>query len=202
VTRRRWVALLVAASLTVLAGRWAKGLFTTSEFVHFSVNFPTEPGLPVLPVAEVGGPWALKPELAAEPHPAGGLLVWGREGRVVVDLDRRHPIKWLVQPRKLLLSTHWLRNVGPVPRRLGLDLELCGAGLQWITFERDWDQEARLSTRAVEPGATFNMDWVVTLTPALLEPDGRCDGLLQVTDADTGELLTRLPLSIVHGGAP
>ena len=200
-TRRRWIALLLAMACTVFAGRWAKGLFTTAEFVHFSVNFPTEPGLATLPVADVGGPWAMRPELADQPYPAGGILVWGREGRIVVDLDRRHPIKRIVQPRKLLLSTHWLRNVGPTARRVGLDLELCGSALEWVTFERDWDHEARVSARAVEPAATFNMDWIVTLTPELLAPDGRCEGQLAVRDADTGELLTRLPVLITHGGA-
>jgi hypothetical protein len=192
-TGRRWIALLLAMAFTVLAGRWAKGLFTTAEFVHFSV-FQT------LPVAEVGGPWSMKRSLADEPHPAGGILVWGREGRVVVDLDGRHLIKRLVQPRKLLLSTHWLRNVGPTARRVALDLELCGAALEWVTFERDWDHEAHASTRVVEPTATFNMDWIVTLTPELLAPDGRCDGQLAVSDADTGELLSRVPVLITHGG--
>ncbi len=198
--RRRWLLLLVAAALTVVAGRWAKGLFTTSEFVHFSVNFPTEPGLPTLPVAEVGGPWSMKPERAAEVHPAGGLLVWGREGRIVVDLDGRSWLKRLIQPRKLLLSTHWLRNVGPVERRIGLELDLCGCQLEWLTFERDWDQQSRSSTRAVPPGGMFNMDWIVDLTPELLAPDGHCEGGLTVRDADSDELLTRLPILITHGG--
>jgi hypothetical protein len=198
-TRGRWIALLVAATFTVFAGRWAKGQFTTAEFVHFSVNFPVTPGLATTPLETIGGPWTMLEPGEFDGIPAGGVLVWGRQGRVVVDLAERSFIKEWVQPGTLLLSTHWLRNVGTIERRIRLDMELCGAGLQWVTFERDWDLASRSSTRAIPPGSTFNMDWIVTLTPEQLG-GGRCDGALTVYDADRDELLTRLPIHLTWGG--
>ena len=144
---KRLLAFLLATILTVLFGRWALGLFTVSEYVHFSINFPTRGGFEQLPLDDLPSPWSRVPEKEWNGYPAGGLLVWGREGEVVVDLGRRGWIKKLLQPGALLLSTHWLRNVGTVGRRVHLDLSMCGFDVTWVTFEADWDPDSCSSTR-------------------------------------------------------
>ncbi len=121
---RARAVFLAAVVLTLLAGRWSYGLFTTSEFIHFSVNFPTANHAPAMTAEELGGPWAMDSELREQPIPAGGILVWGREGEITVDMGRQGIIKELLQPRDLTLSSHWIRNVGKEPRRIHLDLDL------------------------------------------------------------------------------
>ena len=99
------------------------------------------------------------------------------------------------------ISSHWLRNVGTQPYRIRLEMDMCDLEMEWLTFERAWDQAAQSSTRHIEPGDTFNMDWFFTI------PDGQrsqaviCDGELRVLDAETGDLLTDLPVRIVNSGA-
>jgi len=185
--------------LALLAGRWAQGLFTTSEFVHFSVNFPTVPGPGVASRAEIGGPWATLSDAEWHGYPAGGMLVWGREGAIVVDVGRQGVLKRWLQPNDLTLSTHWLRNVGTEPTRIGLALEMCGLLVAWETFERAWDDREKVATRTLAPGEVFNMDWHVTL-PARRDPV-ICDGAVLVRDAADGRLLTRLPVRIVDSTA-
>jgi hypothetical protein len=131
-----WVLFSVAMATTVLVGRWGKALLVTSEYVHFSVNFPARRGAPApdsgpmgterrgglaesaegrppqLSRSDLGGPWARLAEHEWTGYPAGGLLVWGREGSITIDIGRRGVLKAWLQPRRLLLSTHWLRNVG------------------------------------------------------------------------------------------
>ncbi|MBW2254104.1 MAG: hypothetical protein JRI25_05830 [Deltaproteobacteria bacterium] len=185
----------------LLAGRWAQGLFTTSEFVHFSVNFPTVLGAEVAPREQIGGPWAMLPASEWEGYPAGGMLVWGREGEIVVDVGRQGLLKRWLQPNDITLSTHWLRNVGTEPRRIGLALEMCGLPVTWETFERGWDDQNKVATRTLLPGEIFNMDWHVTLSAGQRGRPVLCDGAVVVRDAEDGTVLTRLPLRIVDSTA-
>lgn len=193
---------LVAASLTVLAGRWGQGLFTVSEFVHFSVNFPTVPGERQLPREDVGGPWARLDERAWKGFPTGGLLAWGREGRVTVDLGHRGILKELLQPRTVRLSSHWIRNIGARPYRVRIELSMCNLTQRRVTFERCWDDESLEVTRPIPPGGTFNMDWIIELGDDLSSRNRICRGAVLILDADSGDLLTRFPVDIEGSEAP
>ncbi len=202
---RRYRRLLVGALalvITVLMGRWGKALFTTSEFVHFSVNFPTAPGVPQADRTRVGGPWTRLPEGEWRGFPTGGLLVWGREGRITVDLGGQGILKRLAQPDVLTVSSHWLRNIGVRPYRICLGFDACGMPVTWDTFERDWDNDSRCATRQLSPGETFNMDWILRIP----EPRRRrriiCESHIDVIDADSGGLLTRFPVSIIDSKNP
>ena len=199
-TRRRQALLLAAAAaaFTVLAGRWGRGLFTTAEFVHFSVNFPTEPGFATLPRAELSSPWQRLRDDEWQGYPAGGLLAWGREGNLLVDLGQRSFIKQLLQPNKLLLSTHWARNLGPSPLRIGFRFDACGMVREWLTFERHWDPIRREATRRLAPGETYNMDWILEIPDAQLQRPVVCDSTLEILDADSGAVLTRFGIRIIN----
>ena len=197
---RSWVLFAAGLAVTVLAGRWAQGLYSQSEFVHFCVNFPTVPGAETLTRDELGGPWARIPDDKWEGYPPGGLLAWGREGAIVVDLGRQGFVKRLIQPNDVTLSTHWLRNVGTRPYRIRLELDMCGMPLEWETFERHWDDQAKESSRDIHPRARFNMDWHITIPPELRDAELICDGGLRVIDAHADELLTFLPIRIIDSG--
>ncbi len=191
----------IACLLTVLAGRWAQGLFIVSEFVHFSINFPTAPGHDTRTREQIGGPWAMLDDDEWEGVPAGGLIVWGREGEIVVDLGQQGVIKRTVQSHDVTLSTHWLRNVGTKPYAIGLAVDMCGLPVEWETFEVSWDEHKKVSTRVIDPGAFFNMDWHVTVPADQRDAKTICNGGVKVTDADTGELLTFFPISLINSAA-
>jgi hypothetical protein len=196
--RSAGILFLAATAITILAGRWAEGLFTVSEFVHFSVNFPTVQGKETAARERIGGPWAMIPESEWRGYPAGGILAWGREGEIRVDMGKQAWIKRLVQPRDLTLSTHWLRNVGTRPYRIQLEIDMCGLPLAWETFERHWNPQTHSALRMLEPGQLFNMDWHLTIPPERFHQPLICAGSLRVRDAENQELLTLLPITIVN----
>jgi len=199
--RRRLLVAALAAGATILAGRWAVSLFRASEFVHFSVNFPTGPGAAVLPRATVGGPWSRIPDEEWDGYPAGGLVAWGTEGAIRVDLGKAGLLKRMLQPWVVSLSSHWIRNVGQLERRIRLELDACGLPVRWETFEAAWDPASHATTRAIPPGGTFSMDWVLDVPPARRASPILCVGALRVFDAETGALLTELPLTLVNDRA-
>ena len=188
-------------------GRWSQSLFTKSEVMHFSVNFPAGDAvsaggttLSCCDPEELGSPWARDPDFGD--IPSGGLLAWGEENRVLFDVGRQGWIKRLVQPNFITISSHWMRNVGTQPFRIRLEMDMCDLETEWDTFERDWDPVTHTSTRYIEPGKLFNMDWFFRITPEQRQRDVLCDGKLSVFDADAGTLLSELPISIINSAAP
>jgi len=196
-----WSLALLGFLFAVGFGKWAQSLFTKSELMHFSVNFPSEGRAETMSCCNVGGPWAREHDPEWSEYPEGGLLAYGEEGALVVDVGQQGFLKRTLQPNYISISSHWLRNVGTQPYRIRLEMDMCDLEMEWLTFEADWDRAAQASTRYIEPGDTFNMDWFFTI------PDGRrsqavvCDGELRVLDAETGDLLTDLPVKIVNSGA-
>ena len=99
------------------------------------------------------------------------------------------------------ISSHWMRNVGTQPYKIHLDMDLCGMVTEWETPELDWDQATQSSTRAIEPGDGFNMDWFFRIPPDKRDQAVVCDGVLTVSDAQSEALLTELPIQIVNSKA-
>jgi hypothetical protein len=184
-----------------LFGRWSQYLFTNSELIHFSVNFPGTGRAETMACCDLGGPWARERDPQSTDYAAGGLLPWGEEGRIVVDLGKQGLPKRLLQPNFISLSSHWLRNVGTQPYRIKLDMEMCGFELEWETFEAEWDPVTHSSTRAIEPGDTFNADWFIKIPPELRDQAVVCEGQLSVSDAETGASLSELPITIINSRA-
>lgn len=192
---------LVGFLFAIGFGKWSQALFTKSELMHFSVNFPSEGRAQTMSCCDVGGPWARTYGDDWDDYPEGGLLAYGEEGALVVDVGQQGVLKRTLQPNFLSISSHWLRNVGTQPYRIRLEMEMCDLEMEWLTFERDWDQETQTSTRYVEPGDSFNMDWFFTIPPEQRNQSTICDGELRVIDADSDEVLTDLPVQIVNSAA-
>jgi hypothetical protein len=182
-------------------GRWAQSLFTVSELIHFSVNFPSEGRAETTSCCNVGGPWARDYGDDWNDYPEGGLLAYGEEGALVIDVGRQGWLKRALQPNRISISSHWLRNVGVQSYRIRLEMVMCELETEWLTFERDWDQETQTATRYVEPGDTFNMDWFFKIPPEQRDQTLICEGELRVLDADSDTLLTDLPIQIVNSAA-
>jgi len=196
-----WFLFVAALLSTVAAGRWAMGLILVSEYVHFSANFPTYEGAPVMALDDLGGPWTRLPDEEWPGYPPGGMMVWGREGAVVVDIGKQSFLKHAAQPWEITLATYWIRNVGTTPRKIRLDLDMCGAPLEWVTFEREWDQATQTTTRDIPPGTTFAMDWHIHVPENRRGLETICQGGLNIFDARTGRLLTHLPIEIINSKA-
>lgn len=196
-----WSLALLGFVFAMGFGKWAQSLFTKSELMHFSVNFPSEGRAETMSCCNVGGPWAREHGDDWNDYPEGGLLAYGDEGALVVDVGRQGWIKRTLQPNYISISSHWLRNVGTQPYRIRLEMDMCDLEMEWLTFERDWDQTAQASTRYIEPGDTFNMDWFFAIPREQRQRAVVCDGALRVLDADTGDLLTDLPVRIVNSTA-
>jgi hypothetical protein len=200
---RRWTWSLGIAGLAfaVLFGKWAQSLFTQSELMHFSVNFPGAGRAQTMSCCDLGGPWARTRDPDWSNYASGGLLTWGEEGQIVVDVGQQGLIKRTLQPNFLSLSSHWIRNVGTQPYQIRIEMDMCGMDLEWETFERDWDPVGHTSTRAINPGDTYNMDWYFRLSEQDRNRSVICDGQLSLFDAQTGSLLTELPIKIVNSRA-
>jgi hypothetical protein len=201
--KRRWLWSLgiLGFAGAMGFGWWAQSLFTVSELVHFSVNYPSGGRAETMSCCDLGGPWSRDRDPEWNDYAAGGVLAYGEEGAIVVDVGRQGFLKRTLQPDFVSLSTHWLRNVGTQPYKIGLQMEMCGLELEWVTFERDWDPETRTSTRFVEPGDTFNMDWYFRIPRDMRAQSTVCEGQLTVYDVEADALLTELPIKIINSKA-
>jgi len=196
-----WIFALGGFLFATGFGIWSQTLFTRSESIHFSVNFPSdegESGALTMACCDLGGPWANIPENEWQGYPAGGVLVWGTEGCIVVDVGREGILKKIVQPGLINLSTHWLRNVGMQPYQVSLEVNFCGFETEWETHEARWDPATHTSTRMIEPGEVFNMDWYIHIPPDMLNQPIICKGGLEVLDSQTGVSLSKLPITIIN----
>jgi hypothetical protein len=182
-------------------GLWAQSLFTVSELIHFSVNFPSDGRAETMACCELGGPWARERDPQWNDYAAGGLLAYGEEGALVIDVGRQGMLKRFLQPNRISISSHWIRNVGTQPYRIRLDMNLCDMELEWVTFERDWDPATKTSTRNIEPGDGYNMDWFFNIPLEARAQSTICEGHLDVYDADTEALLTEMPIQIINSQA-
>jgi hypothetical protein len=199
--KQNWFLGIAGLLFAIVFGRWAQSLFSQAELVHFSVNFPSDGRAETMSCCDLGGPWARDRDPDWSDYPAGGLLAYGEEGALVVDVGKQGVLKRILQPDFLSISTHWLRNVGTQPYQIRLEMDMCGLDLEWVTFERDWDPLAKTSTRMIDPGDTFNMDWYFKIPPELRQQAIVCEGQLRVSDAQTETLLTALPIKILNSGA-
>jgi len=196
-----WALALLGLAFAVGFGLWAQSLFVKSELVHFSVNFPSDGRAETMSCCDLGGPWARDRDPDWNDYAAGGVLAYGEEGAIVIDVGQQGLLKRTLQPNYLSISTHWLRNVGTQPYQIKLAMDMCDWDLQWVTFERDWDVEAKVSTRFIDPGDSYNMDWFFTIPAEQRAQATICEGQLDVYDAETDDLLTALPIKIVNSKA-
>jgi hypothetical protein len=155
-------------------------------------------GDPTLDYKELGGSWARIPAKDWTGYPAGGLLAYGSEGKILVDVGKEGFLKRTFQPMTVNLSSHWLRNVGTRPYRIRLMMNLCEIELKWETHEAAWDPVNKVSTREIDPGKLFNMDWYFDVPFNKLNQKNICNGSLEVRDAQSNSVLTVLPITIVN----
>ena len=177
----RWLLFTGGLAIAASIGLWSKSLFTISESIHFSVNFPAGENIrsgETMNCCDLGSPWERAFGSEWNNYPAGGVLVWGTEGQVLVDVGQEGWLKKFTQPHFLNLSSHWVRNVGVKPYKVHMQMDLCNFEMEWETPEADWNQKTHTTTRYIEPGKTFNMDWYIHIPPENFDQHIICTGKL------------------------
>jgi hypothetical protein len=186
-TRTRLLAAAAAGlAIALLLAVWRNDI-SASESVHFSVNIP---------------------QSTADQVP-GGMGATGREGRILVDLSRMGTPKRLLQPALLNLSSHWVKNVGDKPLRLRFALVEASppaygpVTIGWSSTEKTFDEVTHDLGRVLGPGDSVSLDWEFHLPARAYagpsdetSPSIAWTGVLEARDADSGEVLTRLPITI------
>jgi hypothetical protein len=199
-----WSLGIAGFLFAVFFGLWSKSMTTISESVHFSVNFPTSKDIPVgekMNCCDLGSPWERAFGAEWKDYPAGGVSTWGTSGNVLIDVGQEGWLKHTLQPNFLNISSHWIRNVGVKPYKIRLEMSLCDFELDWDTPEANWDQATHSTTRYIPPSRTFNMDWNFHIPPEKMQQAVVCKGQLEVFDAETGDSLTVLPITILNSRA-
>lgn len=170
--RYLWFALAMALAFGL--GAW-RVTMADGESVGFAVNYPASGG------------------------DAGGLGPMGNTGGVEMNVGNTGILKRIVQPDVASLSSHWVRNVGDTPRRIRVAAEGFDYPIRWHSTERTWDEETHSVGRLLDPDEAIGVELLVTLPwPYPADIYTLDQGKFTVYDADTGELLTELPISIVN----
>lgn len=173
--------------VTVGAGAYAQD-YGKNEILHFWLAVPagdvTEPKV----LRGAGPPVSLSP--------------------IAIDLDSRGLLKKLFQPGVESLSTHWIYNLGKKPIRVQMELVNCSIPVEWeVSANFPYDPQTRTFTQMLPPGSSIQnlgIDWIFHLpSRETAFEDGKMglvyNGGLMLSNADTGEKLTFLPIKIGYG---
>ncbi len=164
------------ASLIFALGAYG-GSVAGSERGGFTMNFPATG-------TEVGGP---------SPRELTGFISVG--------IDGAGPIKQFVQPNVLEISSHVVQNVGDTPLTIVFDSEGFPAETEWHSRDRAWNAETREIERPIAPGEAVDVSLVVTFPEPLPDKPILLKGSVIVRDADSGDALSTLPVTVVRSGA-
>lgn len=179
------VAFLTVAIATIAAGFYAGRVLNPTELVHFWVPVPAGRVERPRMVGREGGPRAfVKP--------------------IRVDVSKQGVFKRVVTPWTVGLSTHWLLNLDSKPHRIGLRLENTTFPVEWkVNAGIPWDPKSRTFSEALPPGGRvpkLAIDWMFNIPVEIRDKRVWYDGGLSVFDADSGEVLTFIPITFLNGG--
>lgn len=121
-----------------------------------------------------------------------------------IDIDQFTPLKKLLNPNAVRIATHWIYNLGKKPVRIHLELVNCNIPVEWsVSANYPYDEKTHTFTKPLMPGKSIDglvLDWTFEIPPYYMDEPIIYHGGLKITDADTGDLLTFIPIDIVRGG--
>jgi len=183
--RPRRVYIGAVLFLVALGGVIGSGVYSltviSSEMVHFHVNFPVAEG-----------------EVAGGLGPPGGFR--GRLEPMVVNIAKEGLPKRVCCPWIVGISTHWITNVGDKAYTIRLELVNCSMPVDWGCALSTWDPQTKTIRQAVLPRQSvpgLSLDWYFHVPSELRGTGTIYDGGLRIVDAETGEVLSFLPIKIV-----
>lgn len=186
-SRRSFLGFTGTFAGTLAASGYAAGLDRT-EIVHFWIAVPAGHVDRPKVLASAGRPLRLAP--------------------VTIDLDKRGALKRWLQPDLEGLSTHWIVNTGKKPVRVRMELVNATLPIHWkVNANFPYDPQTRTFLQPLMPGASIPnlaIDWMFEIPRdggSELPCGGRMaySGGLKLSDADSGELLTFIPITIGRG---
>jgi hypothetical protein len=186
--RVKFTIIAIAAALTFLltigAGVYAFN-FGQSEMVHFKV---------AVPAGNITSPTTLKG--------AGAPI---DVAPIVIDLQKRGNLKKVLNPGIEGISTHTISNIGKKPVKIRMELVNSTIPVRWeVSANLAYDPDTRTFIEPLQPRESIKnlgVDWFFLIPEDKRNDDIVYDGGLLFSDADTGELLTFLPITVMnHAG--
>lgn len=176
------VAGIALFILTIGAGVLAQD-FGRAEMVHFQV---------AVPAGTIGGPVQVQ---------AAGQTI--SMAPLSINLARRGLPKMLFNGDIEGISTHRITNAGKKPVRIRMAMVNSTVPVRWeVKADHPFDPASNTFTEPLMPGKAIRnlaIDWYFEIPREKLYDPVVYDGGLQFADADTGEVLTFLPIRIGNG---
>lgn len=168
--------------LTIGAGVYAQE-YGRAEMVHFQVAVPAGTITGSTDVKGAGQPVTMAP--------------------ITINLAGRGLPKVLFNGAIEGISTHRIINAGKKPVRVRMEMINSTIPVRWeVQANHPYDEESRTFTEPLPPGEAIQnlaIDWYFEIPPANLYNPVVYGRGLRFTDADSGELLTFLPIRMVNG---
>lgn len=158
--------------------------FGKAEMVHFRVAVPAGTVTSPTVIRGAGAPIEMAP--------------------IVIDLQQRGNLKKVLNAGIEGISTHTITNVGKKPVKIRMELVNATIPVRWeVSANLPYDPDTRTFTEPLLPGESIRnlgIDWFFQIPEDRLYDEIVYEGALRLTDADTGELLTYLPITVKNGG--
>ncbi|RZN55215.1 MAG: hypothetical protein DSO09_03060 [Candidatus Methanomethylicota archaeon] len=122
---------------------------------------------------------------------------------IKVDIDRFTPLKKFFNPNVVEIGTHWIYNYGKKPVILRIELINCTLPVKWdVSANFPFDEKTHTFTKPLMPGQRIDglvFHWIFEIPPELMNKPIIYQGGVKLIDANTGEVLTFIPIEIVRG---
>ncbi|HUU75983.1 MAG TPA: hypothetical protein VMW63_07810 [Methanoregulaceae archaeon] len=168
--------------LTIGAAVYASD-YGKSEMVHFRV---------AVPAGNITSPQVIKG--------AGAPL---EMAPIIINLQQRGNLKKVLNPGIEGISTHWITNIGKKPIKIRMELVNASIPVRWeVSANLPFDPDTRTFIEPLPPRESIRnlgIDWFFLIPEDRLYDDIVYEGGLLLSDADTGETLTFLPITVMNG---
>jgi hypothetical protein len=132
---------------------------------------------------------------------AGGPSFRDLSGQVVVVVDSAGVLKRRMAPGEVEFTSHVVRNVGTVPRRVRFSVTGIHYPYEIHSRERTFDARTGEIGRVIGPGGSVDFGVTIRLPEKLPPLAMPVDGRVVVSDAVTGAKLSELPIRVMRTGS-
>lgn len=158
--------------------------FGRAEMYHFRVGVPAGTITSQMTVRGSGAPLEMAP--------------------IIIDLQQRGNLKKVLNPDVEGISTHTIMNIGKKPVKIRMEIVNASLPIRWeVSADLAYDPDTRTFIEPLPPNESIRnlgIDWFFEIPEDRLYEDIVYDGGLLLSDADTGEMLTFLPIKVINGG--
>jgi hypothetical protein len=176
------VGFLAMIGIVLLAGSYAAD-YGQAEMVHFWTAVPGGNITTTTTLRGVGMPVTMSP--------------------IFIDLDERGALRDYITPQVEAISTHWIYNLGKTPVRIKMELINLTVPVRWeVQGNMAYDPENHTFAELIMPGGSvqnLGIDWYFYIPAYYMDEQIVYMGGLLLSNADTGQGLTFIPITIGRG---